>query len=156
MSVKKILWTTDGSENGLRSLPAAVYMAKTFQASLCALHVVNKVPMLSSKGFTPPAPMAFDVPKYQQALVEEMKKYLEKTIATQAPELDVTEYVVEVGNPAEIIMDFAKRSGVDLIVMSTHGRKGVKHMLLGSVAEEVIRYSPVPVMTVPSIKKPKK
>jgi len=153
MSYKKILWTTDGSENGLRSLSAAVYLANKFKASLCALHVVSKVPMLSGKGFTPPAPMTFDVPKYQQELVGEMKKYLEKTIAAHAPELGAVENVVEVGNPAETIMDYAKRSGVDLIVMSTHGRKGVRHMLLGSVAEKVIRYSPVPVMTVPGIKK---
>ena len=155
MAYKKILWTTDGSENALKSLSAAVYLAKTFQAPLTALHVVKKVPMLSSKGFTPPAPMTFDVPKYQQELAEEMKKYLEKTIATNASELDGVEIVVEVGNPAETIMDFAKRSGVDLIVMSTHGRKGVRHMLLGSVAEVVIRHSPVAVMTVPGIKKSK-
>jgi len=153
MSYKKILWTTDGSENALRSLSTAVYLANTFQASLCSLHVVAKVPMLSSKGFTPPAPMTFDVPQYQQALVGEMKKYLEKTIATHAPGFDVVENVVEVGDPAETIMDYAKRSGVDLIVMSTHGRKGVRHLLLGSVAEKVIRHSPVAVMTVPGIKK---
>jgi nucleotide-binding universal stress UspA family protein len=155
MSYKKILWTTDGSENALGSLPTAVHLAKTFQASLSALHVVTKVPMLSHKGFTPPAPMSFDVPAYQKVLVEEMYKYLEKTIADHAADLGTVEKIVEVGHPAETIMDFARDNGVDLIVMSTHGRKGIRHMLLGSVAEEVIRYSPVPVLTVPSAKRKK-
>jgi nucleotide-binding universal stress UspA family protein len=155
MSYKKILWTTDGSENALSSLPTAVYLAKTFQAPLYALHVVTKVPMLSKKGFTPPAPMSFDVPGYEEALVVEMKKYLEETIKAHAPELTGVESVVEVGHPAEKIMDFAQSSGVDLIVMSTHGRKGVSHMFLGSVAEKVIRHSPVAVLTVPSAKRKK-
>jgi nucleotide-binding universal stress UspA family protein len=155
MSYKKILWTTDGSENALSSLPTAVYLAKTFQAHLYALHVVARVPMLSEDGFTPPAPMTFDVPGYEQELVGKMKKYLEKTIKDQAPELPGVENVVEVGDPADTIVDFAKRNGIDLIVMSTHGRRGVKHMLLGSVAEKVIRHSPAAVLTVPSAKKSK-
>jgi nucleotide-binding universal stress UspA family protein len=155
MSYQNILWTTDGSENALSSLPTAFNLAKTFHARLYALHVVAMVPMLPKNGFTPPAPMSFNVPGYEQALVEKMKKYLEKTITAHAPELPAVENVVEVGDPAEIIISFAQRNKIDLIVMSTHGRKGIKHMILGSIAENVIRHSPVAVLTVPSAKKSK-
>ena len=155
MSYKKILWTTDGSENSLSSLPTAVSLAKTFQARLYDLHVVARVPMLSKNGFTPPAPMSFDVPRYEQELIEKMKKYLEKTISAYSSELPAVENVVEVGDPAETIINFAQRNEVELIIMSTHGRKGIKHMILGSVAENVIRHSPVAVLTEPSAKKSK-
>ncbi|MCA1989922.1 MAG: universal stress protein [Desulfarculus sp.] len=52
------------------------------------------------------------------------------------------------GDPAAQIVDFAKREGVDLIVMATHGHKGLEHAILGSVAENVLRTAPVPVLTV--------
>ena len=52
------------------------------------------------------------------------------------------------GNPAEIILEYAKKSGVDLIIMSTHGRSGVARWAMGSVADKVLRHSAVPVLTV--------
>jgi len=63
------------------------------------------------------------------------------------PELRLTQ-VVRSGHAAEEITRFSQEENVDLIVMATHGRTGVKHALLGSVAEKVVRRSPVPVMTV--------
>ena len=150
MSYNKILWPTDGSENALRALPIAVYLAEKFQAPIYALHVISRAPMLSKKGFTPPTPMSFDVPRYEQDVLQEMNKYLEKTLADNVPEHTVVEKAVEMGDPAEIIIDFAQRNDVELIVMSTRGRKGVSHMFLGSVAEKVIRNSSIPVMIVPA------
>ncbi len=55
---------------------------------------------------------------------------------------------VDVGLPAEKILDYAKKHGVDLIIMSTHGRSGVARWAMGSVADKVLRHSPVPVLTV--------
>ena len=53
------------------------------------------------------------------------------------------------GRPSEVILDLAQREGADLIVMGTHGRTGLSHVLLGSVAERVVRQAECPVMTVP-------
>ena len=53
-----------------------------------------------------------------------------------------------VGAPVDEIVKYAKERGIDLIVQGTHGRRGVKHMLLGSVAENIVRYAPCPVLTV--------
>ena len=58
------------------------------------------------------------------------------------------EWAVTFGDPAQAILDTAKERGADLIVMGTHGRRGLSHVLLGSVAERIVRLSPVPVLTV--------
>ena len=150
MSYETILWPTDGSENALGALQTAIDLAQTFGARLYVLHVVARVPMLSKDGFVPPTPMSFDVPRYEEELGQEMRNYLEKVSAEHVPAPTEVEHVILKGNPAEMILDFVRRNKVDLIVMSTQGRKGISHMFLGSVAERVIRRSPVPVLAVPA------
>ncbi len=153
MSYKKILWPTDGSKPALNALQMALELAKTFQSELYAMQVVPSVPMLSQNGFTPQAPLAFDVPLYEKELEQNTKESLEKTIAEHVPKKITVKSAVELGEPADGIVDFARREKVELIVMATHGRKGFDHFLLGSVAEKVIRNSPVPVLTVPMVTK---
>ena len=149
MSFKKILWPTDGSKPALHALQTAVKLAQTFQADLFALQVVPRVPMLSQKGFAPPAPMSFDVPLYERELLEISKKNLESALAENVPAGTGVESTVELGQPDELIIDFVRRKKVDLIVMAIHGRSGFSHFFLGSVAEKIIRKSPVPVLAIP-------
>ena len=150
MSYKMILWPSDGSPSSLEALKTAVEMAKTYQAQLYALQVVNPVPTLSKDGFMPPAPMSFNVPKYEDELCQAAKTFLKKTITDLVPENVKITAEVRVGEPHQVIIDFVKENKVELIVMATHARKGMAHFFLGSVAEKVLRKSPVPVLTIPT------
>ena len=75
-------------------------------------------------------------------------EYLSKKAAALQKEGMNAESVVVTGKPPEQIVDFAKRNGIDLIVMATHGRSGVSHRPYGSVAERVMRTSSVPMLVV--------
>jgi nucleotide-binding universal stress UspA family protein len=149
MPFKVILWTTDASEPALRALQTAVDMAQTYKADLYALQAVNPVPMLTTEGFVPPAPMSFNVPKYEQELVENTQKALDVTIADKVPEGINVVAEVRTGEPHDVIIDFIKEKKVELVVMATHGRSGISHFFLGSVVEKVLRRTPVPVLTIP-------
>ena len=72
-------------------------------------------------------------------------KALRDKIAATWPK---TDSLVKTGNVYDLIIDVATKNGCDLVVIGTHGRRGVSHALLGSVAEKVVRLSPVPVLTV--------
>lgn len=152
MPFKAILWPTDGSPAALGALQTAVEMARTYQARLYGLQVVNPVPLLaqSGTGFAPSGPVPFNVPLYEKELIRAARKNLEKTMADKVPEKVDKAAEVKVGEPHDAIIDFVREKKVELIVMATHGRTGFNRLLLGSVAEKVIRNSPVPVLAVPA------
>ncbi len=77
--------------------------------------------------------------------------YLEKTKKSLGLTDTMVTTVMRSGMPADEILDFIEKNGVDLVVMSTQGRSGVSKWLLGSVSERVIRYSPAPVFMVPAL-----
>lgn len=79
---------------------------------------------------------------------EDAQKALEEFCRTNIPAETRIVTIVRKGSPAEEIREFSREEGIDLIVMATHGRTGLRHMLLGSVAERVVRLSDVPVLTV--------
>jgi len=151
MSFKAILWPTDSSPPSVQALQTAVEIAEKYEAQLYAIQVVNPVPLLaqSGTGFAPSGPMPFNVPLYEKELVRAAKEKLEKTVAEQVPEGISAASEVLLGEPHEAIIEFVRERDIDLIVMATHGRTGFSHLLLGSVAEKVIRNSPVPVLAVP-------
>ena len=76
------------------------------------------------------------------------RRLLDKTVASMKSTGADVEGVILSGNPSAEIVKFAEEETIDLIVMATHGRSGVEHLLMGSVAEKVLRKSPCPVMTV--------
>ena len=150
MPFKTILWPTDASEPSLRALRSAVELAETYGAKLYALQAITPVPMISQTDYASTSPTTFDVPFYEQQLLEAVKKSLQETVAEHVPGKISVEPVVQLGEADKVIVDFVRREKVDMIVMATHGRSGFAHFLLGSVAEKVIRSSPVPVLTVPA------
>jgi len=141
--IKRILCPVDLSETQHPALDVACDIAAFFAAELRILNVVAPVPVLS----VPPTPTAtFDVSAYQKDLTRSACKFLKCL-----PEKQVSEEVkiireVETGEPAERIVALADEQGVDLIVITTHGRKGLKHLVFGSVAEKVIRTANCPVL----------
>ena len=142
---RKILVPVDGSETSTLGLQEAIKLSKTGGATLKAIHVVNDLTLVN----TAYLPQSY----YDQtiaALRQGGKKVLESAQATareSGTELQI-ELLDTVGGPAGQIIEHAKTWGADLIVMGTHGRRGLRRLALGSDAEMVLRASPVPVLFV--------
>ncbi|HHT9119558.1 MAG TPA: universal stress protein [Candidatus Hypogeohydataceae bacterium YC41] len=139
---KKILCPVDYSVCSNEALKQAVSLATAYNAKLYLLHVVD-VRMYGHE-----APLSFEMPKPDQESIEKVKKDLADSVLKEAKgKLDV-ETIVTMGIPAVEIINAARQKGIDLIVMGTHGRTGIAHVVIGSVAENVVRKAPCPVLTV--------
>ncbi|MEE4241180.1 MAG: universal stress protein [Desulfopila sp.] len=149
LPISSVLWPSDGSEQSFKALQAAVEIASRFEAKLYALQVVQQVPTVTGAGFTPTAIQGFDVPLYEQELIKMVEQELHDTLSTKVPEgLEVISRV-KLGIPADTIVDFAQENSIGMIVMATHGRTGLSHFMIGSVAEKTIRQSSVPTLIIP-------
>ena len=149
--IKKILAPTDLSELSQVGVRHALNLAKATGAEVTVYHVVNYEELLWY-GEKIKEKIATDstfgtsgsvLEKYQSALTLFLKTHFSELI----PSVKVDEKV-ELGRPDENIVEEAKKEGVDLIVISTHGRSGLSHMLLGSVTEKVVRTAPCPVLSI--------
>jgi len=139
MEVKKILVPVDFSENSKKILEAAGYFSGMCEAELHVVFVVQSFDDYSGF-FVPHMPVAKFEEEMVQAAEQKMEKFLEDQKGVQAKVL--------VGDVAEEIIRHAEDSGMDLIIMGTHGYKGLEKVMFGSVAEKVVRSSPCPVMTI--------
>jgi len=136
----KILCPVDFSEPSREAMHAAADMARKLEASLTLLHVVS----LPTAGL-PEATFALpagDVASKVEATLEEWRKEA-LSLGVHVVHIQTT-----VGTPYEEIVRIAREQGYGLIVIGTHGRTGLDHLLLGSVAEKVVRRAPCPVLTV--------
>lgn len=136
MNAGKILFATDFSDATRGALGVAASMAQALGAELLIVHV--EVPFTVDGEELPPA--------IQQAERKRLEDQLAK-IVPPSSEIPVRR-VLLTGAPADRIVDFAREEQVDMIVMGTHGRRGVRRFLMGSIAEAVVRLAPCPVLTV--------
>lgn len=145
MKIKKILFPTDFSKGALHALPFAVEMAKNYHAKLLLLHVIYDV--ASGSGLYVPH-ISFD--NLYADLEAGAKKQLESFGVAERKKLKLksVEYTILRGVPYEEILKFIKEKNIDLVVMGTHGRKGLDRVLFGSTAERVVRNSSCPVLSV--------
>ncbi|MFC4308486.1 universal stress protein [Steroidobacter flavus] len=142
---KNILVAVDGSATSLRGLHEAIRLAKATGARLLLLHVLNTLILETEIAST----------AYYQALADEIRssgsKILEHAamVARDAGVPFESKMIEKIGAHAwkEIVAQ-ASESGVELIVLGTHGRRGLKRLILGSDAELVLRHAPVPVLMV--------
>ena len=149
-TIKTILTTTDLSAAAGKALPHALALAKAFDAELHLVHVVEEnlyADYSYAEGMLNPGAMFEDLVKARRDKLED--------IASDLPAGVKTHIHIRRGIVACEILDAAKDLSADLIVIATHGRTGLAHLFLGSVAERVVRESPCPVYTVPA-KTPKK
>lgn len=145
VALKNILVATDFSEPSGVALAYGRDLARTYSARLHVLHVVEDV-MLR---FTPEVGLIGpDVQKDLEAIANRDLNAL--LTADDRRTIDVVPVIDRGINMAETITNYAKANAIDLIVTGTHGRGAVKHFLMGSVAERVIRTAPCPVLTVRS------
>jgi nucleotide-binding universal stress UspA family protein len=139
MEIKKILVPVDFSENSKKILEAAGYFKKVCQAQLHVVFVVQSFEDYSGF-FVPHMPIA----KFEDEMVQAAEQKMEKFLVGIN---DVAAKVL-VGDVAEEIIRHAEESNMDLIIMGTHGYKGLEKVMFGSVAEKVVRSSPCPVLTI--------
>jgi len=137
LPIRTILHPTDFSDRSGYALHLASALARDYQARLVLLHVLARPVIGYGEGVVPPEP---------EVIREEAKEQLDRLAAPGAGV--VTDRRLAEGEPAEVILHFARETPADLIVMGTHGRTGLGRLLMGSVAEHVVRKAPCPVLTV--------
>lgn len=137
--VEKILAPTDLSELSRVGLEYALELARGWGAQVIVYHVANAAELASYKAHS----IDDLLTKHQETL----GKFLSQNFAELLSQVDVRQKV-EIGSPATNIVDEAERERSDLIVMSTHGRTGLAHVLIGSVTEQVVRNASCPVFSI--------
>lgn len=140
--VHRIAVGTDGSRPATSSLSQAITEAELWGAHL---DVIRAMPLTRSMAAIPWMTVSGDTPAIIQAATEETEQAIAESIATAGIQAEVQ---VLDGDPADTLLDYAK--SVDMLVVGTHGRGGVRGVLLGSTSQVVLQESPVPVMVVPS------
>ncbi len=140
--IKTILFPTDFTEASVKVLPYATYLAHKLGAKLMVLFVVEELSKYANF-YVPHS--ALD--NLEAELMESARKKMESFVEDYFEDFPV-ETMIRRGDVPEEIIKVAEEKGIDLIVMGTHGRKGLEKVLLGSVAERVVKGAPCPVMTV--------
>lgn len=144
MEFKQILIPIDFSACSKRAIDAGIAMARQFGAQVHLLHIVEPAAAapLALAGVLPQGEMV-------ERLEENARELIRKLVDEYGKDVKV-DGLVAAGSPPLEIARFAKRNNIDLIVTATHGRTGIGHVLMGSVAERLVRHAPCPVMVVPS------
>jgi nucleotide-binding universal stress UspA family protein len=143
IALKRILVPTDFSETSLSAIRYARALAEAFGASIDYLHVVEDAALYgwTGDGYIP------DLNGLREGLRKGAQTQLEK-IVSECGGKSGGKTVTKYGNPFLEIVRYAKEYEIDLIILGTHGRGAIAHMLMGSVAEKVVRKAPCPVLTV--------
>jgi universal stress protein A len=142
LKLKRILVPTDFSDCARKALQYALPMARQFGAEIVLVHVVQV-------SYFPGGELgAIDYALLEKELREGGQKQLEEWIRREIGEDIPSRMLLLSGQPVREIAETARKEEVDLIILSTHGRTGFKHLLLGSTAENVVRYAPCPVLVV--------
>lgn len=141
---QRILFPTDGSEITAKALNQALGMAKLTGAELCVLAVKEPFPYSAISEMQPVPPQEFFDAQERVAAARV------KTVsdAAAAAGVKTSGHTVEGLHPWEAILEHAKARGCDLIVMASHGRRGVSALLLGSETQKVLTHSTLPVLVV--------
>ena len=133
MNVKRIVFPTDFSSAGNEAMKMVIPMARKANARVFVIHV-DETPLAVDGG---------------HVYFGEMDHAMQERMTAVTPDCKSIffEYRLLTGNPAEKIVEFAKQVEADLVIMGTHGRTGLERVLLGSVAEGVVRAAPCSVLT---------
>lgn len=147
---KHILISTDGSEVARKGVDHGLSLAKSLGARVTVIVVTERFPIFAQAGITGAwAPGPAEMAQYE-AGQKEMAQRVLAAVEAAAEKLGVSVDTVHVpeAHPAEAIVDMAKARDCSLIVMASHGRRGIRRLVLGSQTSEVLANSPVPVLVV--------
>ena len=148
---RRILVATDLTESSRAALQAGLDLGRRLGAEVEVLHVTES-PIASRAWYLPysegEGTFLRDIAAKQRHAALQVLEDQIKEAAFDQREAAATRALIKDGIPSDVIMVLAKEQDVDLIVMGTHGRKGMRHFVLGSIAERVVRDAPCPVLTV--------
>jgi nucleotide-binding universal stress UspA family protein len=144
MEIRQILAPTDFSASSKQAVACAYEWARTFGAKLMLLHVLGIEKLPSYMGFLPQGGAA--------AILEDLECQARLALTRLLPQAEdvKVEVIAQVvtGTPYFKIIEIAQQEKADLIVIATHGRTGLSHFVMGSVAERIVRLAPCPVLTI--------
>ena len=140
--IKKILVPTDLSDHSLVAMDFATALAMPSDGQIYLVHVVEIDPVLALRT------VDLNSETILRDAEEGSRKEMQRFFSVKLNQRSNLTYIVRRGDAYKEIMKFARDESIDVIVMATHGRTGIAHALLGSVAEKVVRHATVPVLTV--------
>jgi nucleotide-binding universal stress UspA family protein len=140
---KKILFPVDLSESSEKIVPYVQIVAKKFQAKIYILFVARLFEHL--KNIYVPYQ---SISQFEEEITEGAQKRLYELIDEHFKEFPNAKGAVVSGDASEEIVNYVKTNGIDLVIMGTHGRKGLNEAIFGSVSDRVVKSAPVPVMVV--------
>ncbi len=141
MTIRRILFPVDFSERSRAIAPFVLSMAQRHKAAVVLMNVIQPPPPLYG-GMDTVYPESFDYTENSNVLRQELDKFG----ATELPKIEVS-CVVDIGDPASLIVDYAHANGIDLIAIPTHGYGAFRRALLGSVTAKILHDAKVPVWT---------
>jgi len=142
LSFKMIVVPTDFSDYSLRALPYAISLAERYGAKLKIAYVSEPALQVSDAAWVNVDDRAID-----EKHLEECRRNMQKLVLEQIPDDVAVDAEILSGHPVDKIIALAHDVNADLIVMATHGRTGISHVLMGSTAEHIVRKAPCPVLT---------
>jgi nucleotide-binding universal stress UspA family protein len=139
--IQRILVPVDFSEQSKQALDYALFIAQRFDAKLDVLHVWKIAEYAGD------AMVVLTRSEPELTLSTYLRGYADKMLTDFLHGLPHSKRMLEEGDPASVIARVAREGEYDLVVMGTHGRTGLSHLMMGSVAEKVVRLAPCPVIT---------
>jgi len=146
--IDKMLCPVDFSEPSNAALRAAAELAKRYSASILLAHAINEIDPAPSPSYTLDSHVMEQIPHLMGQMTDNAHRAMQVLINNQIESGMPVDHRVVVGEPARSIVQLAEDEQVDLIVMATHGRSGIKGLFFGSVAEKVVRSAACPVLTI--------
>jgi nucleotide-binding universal stress UspA family protein len=147
IEIKKILFPCDLEESSSKILPYVLSVSEKYNSMIYFLHVIKELPLWGY--YDIPYAMVTDL---QNRTLEVSEKTIDKICEEQMKECQNLQKRITVGNPSNEILSTIESEKIDLVIMGTHGRKGFDHAIFGSVAEKVMKKSPVPVLIINTFK----
>jgi nucleotide-binding universal stress UspA family protein len=144
-ALQKMVVSLDFSRPSLKGLRYAVQVARTFGGTLTLLHVISR-----ERHVTPEGAVMVGAPELLRQARTEAKTRLREMVQSNDLAGLALNIAIRIGFPEDEICAYAKKKEMDLIVTTTHGRTGFRHVLMGSVAEHIVRYAAGPVLVVPT------
>ncbi len=144
VKIQRILFPVDLTANSSKVFPYAVSISEKYGSNILLLNVVEDLGKWGGGIYIPHLPLE----QYQEDALKGAEKALDKVCEEQLQGYRNFQKMIVYGDPAQEILKAIESENIDLVVMGTHGRKGLENVLFGSVARNVVKRSSVPVLTI--------
>jgi nucleotide-binding universal stress UspA family protein len=144
VEIRNILFAIDFSKNSSKILPYVLTLSEKFNSTIYLIHVVEDLSRWGSGSYVPHLPLK----SWKEEAVAGAERAMDRVCSEQLESCPNFQRRIAYGDPATEILRAIEREKIDLVVMGTHGRKGLEHTIFGSVAENVVKRSAAPVLVV--------